>query len=77
MKAPLGEVSIKLAEELGGAQVNLRTGGGMPSGTFAYIATSLDRERLGLAECHSAILELTARARRVLPDVGADGVGTG
>jgi hypothetical protein len=33
----LGEVSIKLAENLGGHDVNPRTGGGAPRGPFAYI----------------------------------------
>ncbi|MBL8552983.1 MAG: hypothetical protein JNL41_01805 [Phenylobacterium sp.] len=33
----LGEVSIKLAENLGGANVNPRTGRGAPRGPFAYV----------------------------------------
>jgi hypothetical protein len=33
----LGEVSIKLAENLGGIDVNPRTGAGMPRGPFAYV----------------------------------------
>jgi hypothetical protein len=36
-KANLGEVSIKLAEGLGGHNVNPRDGKGIPSGRFAYI----------------------------------------
>jgi hypothetical protein len=35
--APLGEVSIRLAENLGGANVNPRTGAGMPKGPFLYV----------------------------------------
>jgi len=35
--APLGEVSIRLPENLGGANVNPRTGAGMPRGRFAYL----------------------------------------
>lgn len=35
--APLGEVSIRLAENLGGANVNPRTGAGMPRGRFTYL----------------------------------------
>ncbi len=34
--APLGEVSIGLAENLGGSHVNPRTGAGQPRGTFVY-----------------------------------------
>ena len=33
----LGEVSIKLAENLGGHDVNPRTGGGAPRGPFVYV----------------------------------------
>lgn len=33
----LGEVSIKLAENLGGQNVNPRTGGGMPGGKIIYV----------------------------------------
>ena len=35
--APLGEVSIRLAENLGGTNVNPRTGAGMPRGRFVYV----------------------------------------
>ena len=35
--APLGEVSIRLAENLGGTNVNPRTGAGMPRGRFVYL----------------------------------------
>lgn len=35
--APLGEVSIRLAENLGGSNVNPRNGSGAPSGTFVYV----------------------------------------
>jgi hypothetical protein len=35
--APLGEVSIRLAENLGGANVNPRNGSGMPRGRFLYV----------------------------------------
>ena len=35
--AALGEVSIRLAENLGGANVNPRTGAGMPKGPFLYV----------------------------------------
>jgi len=35
--APLGEVSIRLAENLGGRNVNPRNGAGMPRGSFAYV----------------------------------------
>jgi hypothetical protein len=34
--AELGEVSIRLAENLGGSNVNPRNGSGMPRGRFAY-----------------------------------------
>jgi hypothetical protein len=34
---PLGEVSIRLAENLGGHNVNPRNGAGMPTGRFAYV----------------------------------------
>ena len=33
----LGEVSIRLAENLGGSGINPRTGRGMPQGPFAYV----------------------------------------
>ena len=36
-KAPLGEVSIRLAENLGGTNVSPRTGAGMPRGRFTYL----------------------------------------
>ena len=36
-EAPLGEVSIRLAENLGGMHVNPRTGAGMPRGRFVYL----------------------------------------
>jgi len=35
--APLGEVSIRLAENLGGTHVNPRNGSGMPKGPFLYV----------------------------------------
>lgn len=35
--APLGEVSIRLADNLGGANVNPRNGSGMPKGPFLYV----------------------------------------
>jgi Fungal chitosanase of glycosyl hydrolase group 75 len=35
--APLGEVSIRLAEKLGGVNVNPRNGSGMPKGPFVYV----------------------------------------
>lgn len=35
--APLREVSIRLAENLGGQNVNPRNGSGMPRGRFAYV----------------------------------------
>jgi hypothetical protein len=35
--APLGEVSIQLAENLGGISVNPRNGSGMPKGPFLYV----------------------------------------
>jgi hypothetical protein len=35
--APLGEVSIRLAENLGGHNVNPRNGAGIPRGPFAYV----------------------------------------
>lgn len=35
--APLGEVSIQLAVNLGGSNVNPRTGSGMPKGPFFYV----------------------------------------
>ena len=34
---PLGEVSIRLAENLGGVNVNPRNGAGIPSGRFVYL----------------------------------------
>lgn len=35
--SPLGEVSIRLAENLGGTHVNPRNGSGMPKGRFVYV----------------------------------------
>lgn len=35
--APLGELSIRLAENLGGVNVNPRNGSGMPRGPFLYV----------------------------------------
>ena len=35
--APLGEASIRLAENLGGSNVNPRNGSGMPKGRFVYV----------------------------------------
>jgi hypothetical protein len=35
--APLGEVSIRLAENLGGSNVNPRNGAGVPRGPFLYV----------------------------------------
>ena len=35
--APLGEISVRLAENLGGAHVNPRNGSGMPKGPFLYV----------------------------------------
>src|SRR5271170_7491179 len=35
--APLGEVSVGLAESLGGSHVNPRNGAGKPRGTFVYL----------------------------------------
>lgn len=37
LDAPLGEVSIRLAENLGGVNVNPRNGAGMPKGRFTYL----------------------------------------
>jgi hypothetical protein len=36
-KAPLGEISLKLAEALGGHNPNPRNGAGAPHGTFQYV----------------------------------------
>jgi len=41
--APLGEVSIRLAENLGGSNVNPRNGSGMPKGPFLYVHFSKSR----------------------------------
>ncbi len=37
--APLREVSIRLAENLGGVNVNPRNGAGMPTGDFVYVVS--------------------------------------
>jgi hypothetical protein len=42
--AALGEVSIRLAENLGGANINPRNGNGMPKGPFLYVLFPKSRE---------------------------------
>ena len=43
--APLGEISIALAEALGGHKPNPRTGAGAPSGTFRYVVFPRSRAK--------------------------------
>lgn len=43
--ASLQEVSIRLAENLGGANVNPRTGAGMPHGDFIYVISPKSKSR--------------------------------
>jgi hypothetical protein len=74
---PLGEVSIRLAENLGGHNVNPRTGAGMPTGRFAYVvfprskatpAWPLRSERLD--EKSQQLLSAIGGWQRILPCVG-------
>jgi hypothetical protein len=66
-QAPLGEVSIKLAEELGGSRVNARNGAGMPAGTFAYIVFPGSRTA---ARWPSTAEDIAARAGAALARAG-------
>lgn len=43
--APLGEMSLRLAEELGGRNPNPRTGAGAPRGSFQYVVFPSSRRR--------------------------------
>ena len=65
--AALGEVSIKLAENLGGSHVNPRIGSGMPTGRFVYVV---------FPKSHSTPpwridpVDLDRKARDLLTDIG-------
>jgi hypothetical protein len=60
----LGEVSIKLAENLGGSHVNPRNGGGMPAGKFIYVvfpkSKLTPKWRIGLEQIQQKSDELIA-----------------
>lgn len=66
-KAPLGEVSLKLASELGGTNPNPRDGSGMPKGPFQYLV--FPKSRLNPAWPQSPTA-LDTRARALLSGVG-------
>jgi hypothetical protein len=76
--APLGEVSIRLAEKLGGVNVNPRNGSGMPRGPFLYVVFPRSRStpRWPLTtekmdELATSMLTATGGWDRVLACVGA------
>ncbi len=70
----LGEVSIRLAENLGGANVNPRTGSGMPKGPFLYVLFPKSRltpawpvSAETIAEKAHALLAAAGGWERVMP----------
>jgi hypothetical protein len=65
--AKLGEVSIRLAESLGGENVNPRNGAGMPGGRFAYIVFPRSHER---PKWPVSPARLQARVNELLDGVG-------
>jgi hypothetical protein len=65
--APLGEVSIRLAENLGGANVNPRNGRGMPRGPFLYVV--FPKSKASPAWPLTAV-EIDARATAALTAIG-------
>jgi len=65
--APLGEVSIRLAENLGGTNVNPRSGAGMPRGRFAYFV--FPRTKANPAWPVSSE-QLQGRAQELLAEIG-------
>lgn len=76
--ADLGEVSIRLAEHLGGSNVNPRNGSGMPRGRFAYVVFPGSRSN---PPWRVSDTDLDTRARALLSDIGGwarvrDCVGT-
>jgi hypothetical protein len=65
--APLGEVSIRLAENLGGVKVNPRNGSGIPKGPFLYVLFPKSR---GVPLWPVAPHALEERAAAALAEVG-------
>jgi hypothetical protein len=64
--AALGEMSIALAEALGGTNPNPRTGGGTPSGKIAYVVFSGSKLSPGWPVSQS---DLKERAEKLLASV--------
>jgi hypothetical protein len=65
--ADLGEVSIRLAENLGGSNVNPRNGSGMPRGRFAYVVFPGSKSNPAWPVSGT---DLDARAQALLSGVG-------
>jgi hypothetical protein len=65
--ADLGEVSIRLAENLGGANVNPRNGSGMPRGRFAYVVFPGSKSN---PPWPVSVTDLDARAQALLSAAG-------
>ena len=68
--ADLGEVSIRLAENLGGSNVNPRNGSGMPRGRFAYAVFPGSKSNPPWTVSST---DLDARAQALLAGVGGWG----
>lgn len=66
-EAPLGEMSLKLATQLGGHNPNPRNGAGAPQGTFEYIVFPYSALDPPWRQTFDAI---DARARELLAQVG-------
>lgn len=69
-KAKLGEVSIALAEKLGGKDVNPRNGAGQPSGSIAYVVFRYSSDESAARRWPISAKDLKQRGQDFLKTVG-------
>ena len=74
---PLGEVSIALAEALGGTNVNPRTAAGAPAGRVAYVVFRNSSDAAPAARWPLTAAAMEARASALLAAVGGAGAVIG
>lgn len=68
--AKLGEVSIALAEALGGENVNPRNGAGQPKGKVAYVVFRFSSDPMKSKRWRLADGEIEMNAEQLLSDIG-------
>lgn len=69
-KAKLGEVSIALAERLGGKDVNPRNGSGQPNGSIIYLIFRFSSADFGARRWPLSASDIEQRAQSLLETVG-------